>query len=387
MIWQQFPSSNVWSSDIGDIVIATDDHTLHVVVSVKDIGTVYDETLAAAGDRSVRLMDMAGLIEPWAKQLGCAYVTVTASERYGEQDQSRSFSAWYSAASIDGASFREWTDAHFLTLHEGPRRTAPGRLEYLHAAVYDGDDGAANEVTVEAHYTKRITSLLITAAGTYPAKKKFTVSPVSQSPVTIASWDVSPDRFIREDEKDPHSSAILPSVAHFELLYYDVTYNSECTENLRKTMRFIVGEQEDCAPVLLFENSFGCEELLYCRGRHKVSPTYTRSQAYMGRVMKTYRTEELRKFSADTGPLTVPEQNWADDLLRSPKIRLVNFYQGQAAPGREIVITDSKSEVTNDWDAMPAFTFDYRYATHRQNIIQARRAGRIFDNTFDNTFN
>jgi hypothetical protein len=36
---------------------------------------------------------------------------------------------------------------------------------------------------------------------------------------------------------------------------------------------------------------------------------------------------------------------------------------------------------------MPRFTFSYQYAQRIQNVLQMDRVGRIFDNTFDHTFN
>ena len=36
---------------------------------------------------------------------------------------------------------------------------------------------------------------------------------------------------------------------------------------------------------------------------------------------------------------------------------------------------------------MPAFEFTYAYAQRIHNVMQPSHAGRIFDNTFDHTFN
>ena len=52
-----------------------------------------------------------------------------------------------------------------------------------------------------------------------------------------------------------------------------------------------------------------------------------------------------------------------------------------------MIITDSKAEYTNDDAALPRFTFTYQYAQRLHNVLQLQREGRIFDNTFDNTFN
>ena len=75
--------------------------------------------------------------------------------------------------------------------------------------------------------------------------------------------------------------------------------------------------------------------------------------------------------------------DWADDLFRSDSVYL--WVDGTL--GREVVLSDSKSEITNEEDHMPAFEFSYTYAQRIHNVMQPGRVGRIFDHTFDHTFN
>jgi hypothetical protein len=118
-----------------------------------------------------------------------------------------------------------------------------------------------------------------------------------------------------------------------------------------------------------------------------VSPSYTRTTAWVNGNLKNIKIEEKRKFSADTGYLNVAMQNWADELFRSDDVRLVNIYKGEPQVGKEVTLSDSKSEVSNADDDMAKFTFDYQYSQANHNVVEINRAGRIFDNTFDNTFN
>ena len=55
--------------------------------------------------------------------------------------------------------------------------------------------------------------------------------------------------------------------------------------------------------------------------------------------------------------------------------------------GKEVVITDSKSDRSNDDAELPRITFTYQYAQRNHNVLQLYREGRIFDNTFDDTCN
>ena len=101
--------------------------------------------------------------------------------------------------------------------------------------------------------------------------------------------------------------------------------------------------------------------MLYCTGTHTVAPTYKRSQGYIGKFNRNYDIAETRTFKADTGFLTFAMANWADELFRSKSIHVVNFKDGHPNVGKEVIVTDSKSEYNNNDESMPRFTFSYQY--------------------------
>ena len=115
-----------------------------------------------------------------------------------------------------------------------------------------------------------------------------------------------------------------------------------------------------------------------------------RSQARIRGQLRNYHIEETRTFKADTGILNTAMADWADELFRSDEVYVVNVINGAISDpdgGKEVVITESKSERRNDDDFLPRFTFSYQYSQRTQNVMQMNRVGRIFDNTFDHTFN
>ena len=132
----------------------------------------------------------------------------------------------------------------------------------------------------------------------------------------------------------------------------------------------------------MFTNSFGCQETFYCTGTHEVDPQFSRSASLIGGKYRNYLIDENRVFSANTGVLNVPMSMWADDLFRSREVYLLE----DNIPGKEITITESDSKRTNDYEAMYIYTFKYRYAQRNHNILHLPKSGRIFDFTFDNTF-
>ena len=318
---------------------------------VCDDEQIYDEVLWPAGG-VVTLSDLGLLLEPYAQK------RLVVSLRIEAQLQDAAGSAiggretatariLFSRADV-GIGAEEFYTGYFLTILQGPRLTAHGRLEYL---WYYGQDAA----TVEAEYGDG--SRLTFEAARSGGSDGYT------------QLDVSPAHFERDDRL---------------LVAYTVSAG-------RRTQRFDMDLGEpDCAPILEFYNSFGVWELIYCTGTHKVSPGYRRSATRIGGMMRNYRIEETRSFEADTGPLTTAMANWADELFRSDMVYVLNVIDGQVASsdgGKEVVITDSKSDNSNDDGFMPRFTFTYQYAQRIHNVLQMNRVGRIFDNTFDHTFN
>lgn len=344
-------SGTVFSSTIPDVEYTISGANSGVKMSV-DGEEIFSETLYPMSG-VITLSDLSDLLTPYARKklkvaLKITITDVDSSEKITATQSIEASVIYCTADFINGAeemTADTFTSEYFLSILMGAKTTAAGRLEFLH---YLGTETA-------------------TATATYSDGTNATFTPPALKGNEIyTTIDVSPNRFVTEGKT---------------LVAYTVTAG-------KRSQKFVMDpDKPDCAPVLLFVNSFGVEELLYCTGKHKVAPSYTRSTAYIGRFKKNYKIEESRKFSADTGYLTVPEQNWADELFRSDYVRVVNFKNGEPIIGKEITISSSKSEVDNLDDNMARFTFDYEYSQRNHNVVELGRAGRIFDNTFDYTFN
>ena len=334
--------SKEFSCSIPDVTFPTDGKA-HVVMTIDD-ASVYDEWLYPVNG-IVTLQELSDLVTPYARQRQTVTLGITATSEDDVSLLSASAEVVYCQADFVDETAENFLSSHFLSILTGTKVTAMGRLEYLHL---QGSD----EASCTAYYGDGTTAT-------------FDVSAV-QTGSNYSTLDVSPDNFVT-------SGKVLTG--------YTITAGS------RSQDYEIDLEQPDCAPILIFVNSFGLDELAYCTGIHKVDPSYKRSAAYIGSIQKNYKIDETRAFKADTGPLTVAMANWWDEVFRSDSVRIVNFYNGNPNIGKDLLITDSKSEYSNDDAEMPRFTFTYQYAQRNHNVVQLLRAGRIFDNTFDNTFN
>ncbi len=330
-----------FTSGMPDVTIGGTDGTPQQVTVSCDGEQLLQESLWPVGG-IITLSDLGELLEPYArKQLVCS-VTIAVTG-----GTTATFSVLYAMVDV-GIGAEEFYTGYFLSILMGTKITAAGRRELL---WYYGSDTASATAVYADGSTSAFTPAVVGGTTQYTC------------------IDVSPDNFV---------------TAQKQLVAYTVTAGNRAQ---RFEMDF---SQPDCAPMLEFYNSFGVWEYIYCTGTHQVSPEYKRSSARIGGMLRNYRIEETRTFKADTGILTTAMANWADDLFRSDEVYVVNVVSGSVQDsdgGKEVVITDSKSDRSSDDDHMPRFTFSYQYAQRIHNVLQMNRVGRIFDNTFDHTFN
>lgn len=351
----QQPSSLVFSSVIDDVVFrSTADHAVIKVIITHSgsQSTILEETYHP-DEGTIRLVDMPGLLESYARQFLSISVRVTIDDYNAAgtntgSEHTDDFTVLFSAADV-GETATAFTNAHFLTTLNGPKMTALGREERVYAY-------GASQVTV--------TAVVDNGSGVVTRTATLSAAATTNG---VSAFFVSPDN-------------VLTLLAGYQdtgrLVQYDITAGN-------RNQRFLVIDSEQPAPSLCFINSFGCLEFLHCVGTHQKDSKYSRLSARIGGLLRNYRVTEDRQFKANTGWLSRDMADWADELLRSQEVYV---WLGNAI-GKQVVITDSESVISNEDAFMPAFEFTYVYAQRIHNVMQRTHAGRIFDNTFDHTFN
>lgn len=334
----------MFSSALDKIVFLTDQAEVDFILTDGE-QRMLDEKYVPDADGKITILDLQDLIEPYlaSKLIGGFFYIIGVN---GQTKVTRGFTVQYCAAE-SSLNALDFMNGHFLTAMPGGEKiTAMGRKEFLHLVV---SENTVVKVTCDYH-----------TADNKLVSKEFILDTFSTIH-SVYTIDVSPDAFT----SDLGTLVRYTVKAGSRVQYYQI--DLECP---------------DAAPCLLFTNSFGCQETFYCTGTHTLEPEYERSSAMIDGMFRHYHIEENRVFKANTGILNTAMSVWADDLFRSKEIYLL---EGDR-PGKEITITDSESTRTNDYESLPAYTFSYRYAQRNQNILQLSRAGRVFDNTFDNTF-
>ena len=306
-----------------------------------------NETLYPSPDGSITVSDVPSLVEPYARQFLQVSMECSFTDGNG-QVAITPVTILFGMADVDTTA-TTFTTAHFLSILSGEKLTAMGREERVHAY-------GASAVTVTADVRL--------ADGTF-------------STLSASLNAMDNDGSVYHFDVSPANVATLLALTTQKLLAYSVEAG-----NRRQDFR-VVEDQVQPAPSLLFINSFGFEEFLHCVGTHKKESKYDRKQTRIMGRLRNYRITEDRQFTANTGWLNEAMADWADDLFRSESV----FLWVNGVVGREVVLSESKSEITNEDDDMPAFEFTYSYSQRIHNVMQPTHAGRIFDNTFDHTFN
>lgn len=346
----QQPPALCFSSAVDDIIFGCNGDSGLLVLDFICNGERHNaltETLHQAPDGTVRVSDLSSLAEVYARQHLQTTMECSFTDGAGTLAISP-VTVLYAMVDVDTTA-EDFTQNHFLSILNGEKLTTYGLEERLYAY-------GAGTVTILAD-VKLLSGELNTLSAEITA---------SGTTGNISQFDVSPDRV-----------ATLIDLAGGILLSYTIEVGGRRQEFL------IENDMVNPAPSLIFTNSFGCQEFIHCVGTHKKDSVYDRQSARMFGRLHNYRIIEDRRFTANTGWLNTAMADWADELFRSDEVYL--WVDGKV--GREVVISDSKSEILNEDNHMPAFEFTYSYSQRIHNVMQPQHAGRIFDNTFDHSFN
>ena len=327
-------SFKVSSVKVGDTALVSDDDDLY---------------LATEGTSTIAVYDLKRIVDLYVATYASIAITITSEDI---SDFTWTWSPFVVRCDVDlGIDFTSFTSSYFLTLLTS-KRTAWGFKEFVSAAASSGLDA----VTVSWNDGK--SSKTIQSAITPSSGSGFTFSTVDVSPAAIFdSQDACPGRYV-----------------------------VKCGS--REMLFEVISPQAEPAPRLVFTNSFGVYETLYCLGTHKVSDDYDRTAVIL-QGLRYYNAliEETKKFTANTGWLAQGMAEWAMEITRSKDIRLFSLAEdGTMVYGKPVVVTSSKFELSNNDDDFPSLEFDYRYEQHNHNVFEPGRKGRVFDSTFDNAF-
>ena len=305
---------------------------------------IFSNTYYPDDTGTITIYDVASILEPYIKDV---YADFTFSIDGAVIGSPRVF---YCAWSITSRAMN-FLDASFLTPMQGARRTHTARYETL--TVYAASPAA---VTAECVYygdagISRRTVAIATASG-------------------LAVLDVSPRKFV--------------NASMGQLVEYTVVCGA------RRAKYQVMPTMPDLSDAFIFRNAFGAWDTLYMTGTRETEPTYTRSTANINGYIRSYQIQEVISQKTYTGPLPAGMEWVAMSLANS---KAVFFLLDNGDSGDEVHVTDCDLKHTNDNTSESNLNFSYRNATITWQLADDRvarldvpRPPRIFDDTFDRTY-
>ncbi len=153
----------------------------------------------------------------------------------------------------------------------------------------------------------------------------------------------------------------------------------------KREMRYrVLREAQAADPAFVFRNNFGAWETIYFTGKKEQEPSYERSAAMVGGVHRVYAIDETASWKCETGPLRAGMIEVVNDLARSKEIYLLN---DDGTAGDEVAITDCDLKASNDYSEVQSASITYRMASRRASMGKVKPRPRLFDATFDETYN
>lgn len=156
-----------------------------------------------------------------------------------------------------------------------------------------------------------------------------------------------------------------------------------------RTMEYVMDTDhvEDIGrTVVVFLNSFGVPEFLYCNGIRNAEPEYERNSTFINGAYRTYKIKETRFWEVNTGILTEEEEDWFLDMLRSKNVYLCERRNGVWQEWKEIVITECEAKTDNDPSVLHSYKFKYRLSQKRQASVRVNDMPEIFTDEFNRIF-
>lgn len=303
---------------------------------------VFTETFTRDELNVIRIREIADLLEPDIQR------TLLTNFRYRIKESSSTavgdFSILYADVEVNLPA-EQFAQQFYLRKSVGPKTLIPTQAEYLHF------------VSLESTSVKAI--LTYDKDGELVTEEK---SLTTASAKEFTTLDVSPSKFIERDRKLVGYTIMAGQRQARYMVDYTSMYNVHS---------------------FLFLNSFGCQEVFTCFGLIQSDNKIDREHGYSDGMFLNLHQKEEKIYKAETGDLDSYQAVAAEDFIRSKEVYLLHGL----LPYKPVTIVSSEIKESNSRDNSPNYIVEYRLSQRNHNVMDLRQEGRIFDHTFDHSFN
>lgn len=318
--------------------------SMDVAVSAGEV-LCFSETLYCEADGFCWLRDMVDLLRPHLSAGMTEVEVVAGSDTYY-------FNVFYCLAFIDNlvGTVEDWLESHFLTTSESKMTTINSR------------ERLAFYTTENFHTSYR--ALYLMADGTHSSVSgDFTSDHIISSQADIICYDVSPS--VIEEE-----TGVIGT-----LLGYYVTVEG-------RSMRFLLDPSVDASQVsrFVYLNAFGVTENLSLVGTLESPRQIEYTSVYMTGLRRTLAPQLHIPYKLTTALLTADEVTSLTEMLSSGSV-----WFGDTPSDKTLVCYsgDLTFVPTSEPGKAARAEFSFSYAFRNRRGLDSR----IFDDTFDQTYN
>lgn len=333
-------SAVMFSYELQMVEISTSEAAVAVTFASGD-EVLLQETYVPGRSGTVTLYDLNAVADAFIGNAPMADFSITAG------DASATFRVLRSSVAYDTTA-AAFLPAHFLTSADAVRFTSHGRYECLNFYAT-----AAAPVTAECVFWNDETGGV--------EFKSVTVRAADYAVGSVVTVDVSPNKFGIEDRT---------------LMEYTV----RCGE---RSQRYRVEAAVAADPAIAFRNRFNVWDTYYFTGTKESDPQFERSQSWINGQYLTYKVQEVMQYKAMTAPVPVGLEGYIEDIARSPEIRLLDRH---GAMRDLLTVVDEDVKAANDDSALNVFSVTYRHADRVSAKSFLYPQARIFDDSFDESY-
>lgn len=303
------------------------------------------------------------------------------------------YGAFYWGDSVDPMTGepRKWNDDDFLQYARAyPEKACealiamPNRELYINYGKVNEDYGVvedffATQVEADAWYEANGYKVSDEQyKNPFAMTTKFIGIKEDGSRVNITGHEVVEE--ITDGDPEGMFRLIVVDVSPYLFLRYQDNLLGYIVQGEKRVINYTIeNERSTPNPIIMFMNSFGVPELCYCHGTKESEPKYERDAAVINGIYRNFRIKETRFFNADSGVLHEGEVEWFLELMRSEEVYECRMTAEGYDRWKEIAITDSKCEYTNEDDNLPRYMLTYRISQKQQNYDM----NNIFGNPSD----
>lgn len=302
---------------------------------------IFSERFSKNWQGVIKIREIADLLEPEIQR------SLLTNFRYKIGDTSNlvgDFSILYAEVEINIPA-EQFAAQFFLRKAIGPKPLLPQSAEYLHFVALEP--------------TSVLAKLSYEVAGELIEEEKELTTAAAKDFVTL---DVSPVHFIEKERKLIGYSICAGARKADYVIDYSAKYNVHS---------------------FLFLNSFGCQEVFSCLGLIQTENKIEREHGYSDGIYLTTSQKEERTYKAETGEMSQYLAVTAEDFIRSKEVYLLRG----SLPYKAVTLIGSEIKDSNSLDNSFNYIVEYRLSQRNHNVLDLRQEGRIFDHTFDHSFN